>query len=141
MNSSGTLLFQNPQCGAQPLLPCGSTEYSGITAPTIGPDGTIYTVTHTGLVYATNPTSGTSTLLYTVPSGSNTGIPNYPVVDANGNLYFGSANTVEYAINKSGTLLWSYPTGGQIAEAASALGPDGTLYFSSNDGYLYAISR
>jgi outer membrane protein assembly factor BamB len=44
-----------------------------------------------------------------------------------------------YALKRDGSLLWSYQTDGAIAEAAPALGADGTLYFSSDDGYVYAI--
>ena len=80
-----------------------------------------------------------SATLWTYATPSTTGIPSFPVVDANGTVYYGGENGTMYALSKNGTLLWSYPTGGAIAEAAPALGSDGTLYFSSSDGYLYAI--
>jgi len=42
---------------------------------------------------------------------------------------------------KNGQLVWSYQTGNKITEASPAFGADGTLYFTSMDGYLYAIGE
>ena len=38
----------------------------------------------------------------------------------------------------AGSLLWKFATGGAI-KSSPAIGPDGTIYFSSMDGYLYAV--
>lgn len=43
-----------------------------------------------------------------------------------------------YAIRPDGTELWNYVADGTIVGAA-AIGADGSIYFGSNDGFLYAI--
>jgi outer membrane protein assembly factor BamB len=43
-----------------------------------------------------------------------------------------------FAINPDGTELWRYDTDGAIFGGA-AIGQDGTVYFGSDDSYLYAI--
>jgi len=37
------------------------------------------------------------------------------------------------------TVRWTFETGGGIEESSPALGPDGTIFIGSMDGYLYAI--
>jgi outer membrane protein assembly factor BamB len=43
-----------------------------------------------------------------------------------------------YAVNADGTEQWRFPTG-SYANAAAALGADGTIYIGSGDNNLYAI--
>jgi len=40
----------------------------------------------------------------------------------------------------NGTVKWTFETGAGI-ESSPVVGTDGTIYFGSHDGYLYAISR
>lgn len=134
--STGAVKWFSPKCGPPPLLPCGSSEATGVGSPAIGPDGTVYTVTDKGAVNITNPVTGATTQIY----NTNNAIPSYPLVDKNGNVYVGDTSGNMYGISKTGALLWTYTTGGAISEASPALGPDGTLYFSSQDGYVYALS-
>jgi len=43
-----------------------------------------------------------------------------------------------FAINPDGTLKWSYTTSGAVV-SSPAIDADGTIYFGSIDGNLYAI--
>jgi outer membrane protein assembly factor BamB len=67
------------------------------------------------------------------------GVISFPVADNQGTVYVGAVDHKVYAINKNGTLKWSYLTGGRISEASPAFDSDGTLYITSADGYLYAF--
>jgi outer membrane protein assembly factor BamB len=45
---------------------------------------------------------------------------------------------ISYAVNRDGTLRFKITTGGQIS-SSPAIASDGTVYFVSDDGHLYAI--
>jgi outer membrane protein assembly factor BamB len=66
-------------------------------------------------------------------------VPEFRIQD--GTSYFGSVDYKFYAIDKDGKVKWSYETGGKIMEASPAIGADGTVYFTSEDGYVYAIGK
>jgi outer membrane protein assembly factor BamB len=53
-------------------------------------------------------------------------------------VYVGSGDHCLYAINPEGTLKWTCKTGDWV-DSSPAIGPDGTVYVGSEDGYLYAI--
>lgn len=63
------------------------------------------------------------------------GIFSTPVIDADGLIYFGSADHYFYALNPEGTLNWKYETG-EIIDSAGALTP-GAITFTSGDGHMY----
>lgn len=120
-------------------------DIAGIITPAIAADGTIYIGNSEGIIYAIDPDSHETKWTYsTGPSaadGTTYGLPSFPVVDKTGAVYIGAMDGKMYALKKDGTLLWSYETGDALAEAAPALGVDGTLYFASDDGYVYAINE
>jgi len=66
-----------------------------------------------------------------------------PVADADGNFYFGAANVI--SVTSEGEPLWRFELGPDIAGTETTytsqltLSPDGVLYFSATDGYLYAV--
>jgi outer membrane protein assembly factor BamB len=67
-----------------------------------------------------------------------------PVIDAAGDVYFGSADHCFYALRADGALKWRIETG-EIIDSAAALPPPGllatepSLVFGSGDGYLYHV--
>ena len=116
--------------------------------PSLSSDGTIYVGTSGGKVYAINSLTGKTKWSY--QTGQNpdfTGNPKDPqfgvlatiVIGADGIIYVGAMDGVMHALNTDGSVLWKYTTGDSINENCPAIGPDGSLYFSSADKYIYAI--
>ncbi|MFT3774294.1 MAG: PQQ-binding-like beta-propeller repeat protein [Minicystis sp.] len=66
------------------------------------------------------------------------GIHGAPLEDADGKLFFGAQDDNVYALDAAGTLLWTFPTRGDV-DAPLAIGPGGVLYVGSDDGKLYAL--
>jgi outer membrane protein assembly factor BamB len=77
---------------------------------------------------------------FTVEAGnsSDLGVGTSPVVDRDGNIYFGADDSFVYAITGEGALRWVYETEDRV-DSDPVLGIDGTLYFGSDDDHLYAI--
>src|SRR3989339_399309 len=118
--------------------------------PSLSSDGTLYVGTSDGKVYAINSSNGKSKWsnpYQTGPNPDSTGDPKDPqygvlatiVIGADGIIYVGAMDGVMHALNTDGTVLWKYTTGDSINENCPAIGPDGSLYFSSADKYIYAI--
>jgi len=61
-----------------------------------------------------------------------------PVIDEDGTVYMGSADTYFYAINPDGTEKWRFATG-EIVDSAALIAADSTIFLPAGDGYLYAI--
>lgn len=116
---------------------------SGIISPAIASDGTIYIGNSQGVITAIDPITHAKKWTYQTGPDPNQagfyGVIGFPVVDKFGNLYVGAVDYKMYAIDKFGNLKWSYLTGNRPSESSPALDTDGTLYFSSDDGYLYAF--
>jgi outer membrane protein assembly factor BamB len=122
------------------LNPDGSPVWSFATSgsvsssPAIAADGTIYLGSsgEPGYFYALNPDG---TLQWNFPSYERT---TSAAVSADGTIYYGRTACL-YALNPNGTAKWRYWTGGFV-ESSPSIGPDGTVYFTSGDGYLYALN-
>jgi len=124
----------------------GKEDIAGIITPAITPDGTIYIGTSQGKVYAID--SKTQQTKWEYQTGKNPeqkgvdyGLPSFVMADKDGTSYFGSVDYKFYALDKDGKVKWTYETGGKIMEAAPAIDADGTIYFTSEDGYVYAIGE
>ncbi|MCC6752319.1 MAG: PQQ-binding-like beta-propeller repeat protein [Deltaproteobacteria bacterium] len=60
-------------------------------------------------------------------------------LDARGTLYVGSSARRFLAIEASGRVRWSFPTGGGISSRPLYVSSRDTVYFGANDGKLYAL--
>ena len=116
--------------------------------PSLSSDGTIYVGTSGGKVYAINSSTGKTKWSYQTGQNpdftGNQKDPQYGVlativIGADGIIYVGAMDGVMHALNTDGSVLWKYTTGDNINENCPAIGPDGSLYFSSADKYIYAI--
>lgn len=67
------------------------------------------------------------------------GIASGPLVDADGNIYFGAQDRFVYSITPQGRLRWIHRVGREI-DAAPVLTPDGVLVIGADDGYVHAIA-
>lgn len=68
------------------------------------------------------------------------GIFSSPVVDGEGNVYVGSADTKFYAFNPDGTVKWTVKTG-EIIDSSALLDDQGYVYFGSGDANVYKVNR
>src|SRR5436305_10330419 len=128
------------------LRPKGSVMWSKSIAPatisSIAPAvyyGIVYVGADDGNLYAFNYNTGA--LMWTLPTG---GPILSSTVIAAGTAYFGSSDHKVYAIGAESTttpkIKWSYTTGG-VVSGTPALGTGGTVFVTSQDGNLYAISK
>jgi outer membrane protein assembly factor BamB len=102
-----------------------------VTTPVIGGDGTLYTTTSEGKLFALNPDK---TQRWAYDAGG--AISGPPVVAGDGTVY-AIAGTALHAVNPDGTLRWSSELGG-VAHGP-ALAADGTTYLVTGDGQLIAV--
>ncbi len=68
------------------------------------------------------------------------GIFSSPVVDGDGNVYIGSADTYFYRLNPDGTEKWRIKTG-EIIDSSALLDDQGFVYFGSGDANVYKVDR
>ena len=118
----------------------GGSEYWSYQAsghircsPTIGADGSVYFGTQNGRLYALR---ADGSLKWDNSAGASIWTSS-PVIDGNGVIYVGTSDRRLLAFDPDGTLRWTYTAGGPVGPLA--IGPDGTIYFGSSDGYLYAV--
>ncbi|MCK4302694.1 MAG: PQQ-binding-like beta-propeller repeat protein [Candidatus Eisenbacteria sp.] len=116
-------------------VPTGAISFSG---PAVGSDGTIY-VLGCGLtrgLSALNPEDGSSKWRITTGSSPSAWNEGSPAMGHDGRIYFGSGDAHIYCADTSGTVVWAYPTVGQITRGP-AVGFDGTIYAGSGDAVDY----
>ncbi|MCX6810019.1 MAG: PQQ-binding-like beta-propeller repeat protein [Candidatus Berkelbacteria bacterium] len=119
---------------------------AGIITPALTPDGLIYIGNPQGKFMAIDAKTQEIKWSYQTgrnpdPKGIDFGLPSFVLADKDGTSYFGAFDHKFYAIDKNGKLKWDFETGDRITEASPAIGADGTIYFTSEDGYLYAIGK
>lgn len=71
-------------------------------------------------------------------TSNGTGVWTAPLVDAAGNVYFGTAAGHVYGFDANGNRMWDLDAGALVA-SYPALTADGTLVIGASDGILYAI--
>ncbi|MBI3891833.1 MAG: PQQ-like beta-propeller repeat protein [Candidatus Wallbacteria bacterium] len=67
-----------------------------------------------------------------------------PVIDADGNVFVGSADKVLYALTPDGRMRWTYTlpaAGDSLIDSAATLTPNGLLVVPGGDGHLHALNR
>lgn len=125
------------------------------SSPAIGPSGTVVFGTRdaaggqSGNVYGFNP-DGTIKWKYPFLTSGPDWFDSSPAIARDGTVYIGCWNNYLYAIdNGSGNELWrfnaSVPASGGGSSfdgaivASPAIGPDGTIYVGSMNGFVFAI--
>ena len=124
-----------------------TTDY--YSSPVASLDGTTIYYAAGNSLYAFGALTGTQIWEYTLPSGV-TFEGSTPAIGSDGTIYIGATDGNLYAISPSGTLDWTYSAGGSPPggysfygtgiESSPLIGPDGTIYFGSENGYLYALT-
>lgn len=122
-----------------------------VSSPAVGANGNVYFGSNNGYLYSVYP-NGTLEWKFRTDGV----VDSSPAIDSTGMIYFGSSNGVVYALDSSGTLIWKFNTGGylgtflwynqiqqgaatRIASPNPVLSCQGKLYFTTSDGYLYAL--
>jgi len=116
----------------------GPEDYSDYFAPSIGLNGKIYVSTFSdvaGYVYILNPDLSKNKKFTTENEKI---ISSQILLDSDGVLYFVSDSINAFYPN--GTQKWQYSINNSCAQGYIAIGPDGTIYGSSETSkYLYAV--
>ncbi len=126
------------------LNPDGSVKWatdieSGLTAPAIASDGTIYIGTSGGSKIRAISSDGTENWAFVAATSW---LSPSPAIGPDGTIYIGhfdSDGKSLYAINPKGTKKWKFETGGTI-NSSPAVGPEGIVYVGSDDNKFYAIN-
>jgi len=124
-SSAGAWLYWNFTTGG---------EVSGSAA--IADDGTIYTGSSDGKLYAINP-DGTEKWNFAADGSIN---GSSPAIANDGTIYFGTMNGTLYALHPDGTEKWNHSIGSPILSSPT-IGSDGTIYIGANNSRLYAIEQ
>ncbi len=74
----------------------------------------------------------------TVAESTEIGVSSGPLVDRDGNIYFGAHDDYLYALNPNGQLRWVFQTAGDV-DANPTLTAQGALLVGSDDMRLYAL--
>ena len=119
----------------------GEITYS---SPAAAPGGVVYIGDHSGAVSALDASDGETINRYAGQGRSedqlSVGVWTAPLIDRDGNIYFGTRLGHVYGFDASGEQLFDVQTGGTV-DSYPALSADGTLLIGSEDGYLYAIGH
>jgi outer membrane protein assembly factor BamB len=73
-----------------------------------------------------------------IAQGAEVGIASSPLVDADGNIYFGAQDDFVYSLTNEGRMRWIQHLGADV-DSSPTLTRDGVLLIGCDDGYLYAI--
>jgi len=106
------------------------------SSPALSKDGsTVYVGSWDNYLYAVNTDDGSLNWSFETSSY----ITSSPAVDLNDRVYFGSMDSIFYALESNGSLIWEYFVG-QPVFSSPAIGDNGTLYFGDENGTLHAIN-
>ncbi len=134
IDSNGTVYFGSADGYLYAVSPEGKlkwkfkTEDNVGSSPVLGLDGTVYFGSNDHYLYAVSPEGK---LKWKFKTGN--AIHSHLAIDSDGTVYF--ASDYLYALSPQGELRWKLRRGGSCL----AFGLDGTLYFDSYGGHLYAL--
>jgi len=148
--ADGTIYFGGLNNIAYAINPDGTTKWSHDaggnidSAIGIGSNGNIWfgVTWEVNKVMVLRPSDGALVWDYPLPNLMGSGYDTTGLaLDSNDIVYVGCWDNKLYAINSDGSLRWTYTTGNNV-ESGIAFSPnEDTVYFGSNDGYLYAIEK
>ncbi|MEA2753073.1 MAG: hypothetical protein QOI41_7216 [Myxococcales bacterium] len=104
----------------------------GVSAVTIGLDGSLFVGGGDKKVHALNPIDGTEQ--WSAPTND---VPTTPSVGSDGTVYVTDPQSAYAFDAKTGARRWAVPVG--FSASGLALGPDDTVYVGQRDGKLVAI--
>ncbi len=128
------------------------TGWCIISTPAIGDDGIVYVGSKDHHLYAFDPEL--QQMKWRAPTGTFYDghlVDASPAIGSDGTIYVGTdqfgaqgqtpvdIDTSFWAFNPDGSQKWAFATGSGV-ESSPAIGPDGTIYFGSYDGCLYAVT-
>jgi len=127
------------------------TDWCIISSPAIDDDGTVYIGSKDHYLYAFSEDEQKLNWKFEVGTFYDGHlVDSSPAIGDDGTIYFGTdqygavgqdpipVTTNFWAVNPNGTLKWVFETQDGV-ESSPAIGPDGTIYFGSYDGYLYSV--
>lgn len=141
---NSTLAALDPVTGTEHwTVSVGETEgaFSVIQAsPAIAADGAIVLTTIAGFAHAYDP-DGNELWSFEIGEASQSS----PVIDQQGNIYFGADDGKVYCLNASGEVQWTFAVDTAGAEesrirSSPAIDSQGNLYVGAGDGFLYSLT-
>ena len=106
------------------------------SSPALSHDGTeVYVGSWDNKLYAISTTDGSEVWSYE----TNSYVTSSPAVGINGRIYFGSMDSIFYALENNGSKAWEYFAGQPIFSSPS-IGQEGTIYFGDENGTLHAVN-
>ena len=150
LGDDGSIFFVSDDGHVYALNRDGALRWSAdlggyVRAPTaLGNDGLVLAAVFgpRPRVAGLDPSSGALRWAFTitVTSSIDTGVASGPLVDREGNLYFGAHDNYVYSLTQSGGLRWVFGVEGDV-DTPPMLTSDGVLLFGSDDRSLYALGR
>ena len=133
---SGTSAVDGPTSGR--VLWTRDLEGNITPGPAIGPGGSIYVATNSGVLYALNPTSGANEWTFNggMALGGETDLSTTPLVLPSGDILWPGSRKTLFELSPTGALLWSHRFSAQPLSPALS----GTrVYVEQMDGTLSAF--
>ena len=105
------------------------------TSPAIGANGTVYTGSEDGNLYAIDPETGDEIWRFS----AGVAILSSPTIAVDDTIYFGTQNSL-YALNPNGDRKWSFDVGDAVFSSPAVSRDGRVVYFGSTNGILYALN-
>lgn len=149
IGDDGTLYFGSDDRHVHALTRDGAlrwkTDVDGfVRAPVaLGRDGSVLAGVYGPRPRVVSLDAATGQVRWSFPVGLDTsaeaGVASGPIVDVDGNVYFGAQDDFVYSLSADGRLRWIHRVGADV-DADPVITPEGLLVIGCDDGYLYAIA-